>query len=993
MSLRRVAPLLAITATVVFAQSADAQRRPGGAAPVPPVPTGVKAHRDLAYVANGHERQKLDLFVPEMAGGPLPLIIWIHGGGWQNGSKDGCPPLRNGYTERGYAVASINYRLSGHAVFPAQIEDCKAAIRWLRAHAEEHRLDPQRFGVWGSSAGGHLAALVGTSGDVKAFDVGANLDHSSRVQAACDYFGPTDFTAFVTTPGYASHATANSPEAKLLGGTVMDNKDSAARANPITFVSEDDPAFLIVHGDKDPTVPINQSQLLYDALKQVGVSVHFHTIRGAGHGQGFGGPEIEPMVGNFFDRVLKAEPLPSNLGPAKTSDSNASPAPGAATGNAGAFRGLGNMGWEQVRRIERVEDDARVARNKFRGPAAMFDRLDRNRDGFVSKEDFSADGSTTAAADAAVPTGLLYFASYRERDNPAPIANPHLIGALFTMYWSDVEKREGEFDWTDLDRRIARWTRAGKKVALRIMWSSSGTWPEPAAMHPTPQFVLDAGAVTIRSESSKTDIPLFWDPVYQKHANRFLAEVARKFDGDPNVLFIDATPGAETNPYRFRRINAAEPEFKTRFLAAAASDGRGYSDELWLQTVKQAIDEASTAFRKTPLLVTLNAGSLDGPEQFRIIGDYAVGRGAYVGQNGLNARSYQDDSPRKAAFTEWNSQTKFYFEMVDASGGGTGSLMDVMKAAERVGCDYLGVYAVDVLRGMKGQPDYDPQCEAALAWGAQAIGNPSAAPTDAKPPATAAVGNPSTAFGQFQLNGERWTYRDGNFVMNGILLKPEGEGPFPAVLISHGLGGSAKSFGLTKGREMVKWGMVCVAPDYTHSADAQGNRSGAPIADPPGKDARGRQLPADYGASAENLRRASTCLEIVSCMPEVNANRLFAYGHSMGGFVTIGLAAIAPDRLQAAAITGSGIGRNEGFPAPAAAKAQQVRTPFLILHGSADTTVRPQQSADFKAILDTNRIPNERTLFDGEGHPIDQTQREHVFAAIRAWFEKHGAKR
>ena len=255
---------------------------------------------------SGHERHKLDLFVPEKADGPLPLIIWVHGGGWQNGSKEGCPPLRDGCTERGYAVASINYRLSGHAVFPAQIEDCKAAIRWLRAHAREFNLDPQRFGVWGSSAGGHLVALIGTSGDVKEFDVGANLDQSSRVQAVCDYFGPTDLAVFVTTPGYESHARADAPEAKLIGGAVLENKEKAARANPMTYVTKDDPPFLIVHGDEDRTVPINQSQLLFAALKKTGVSAHFHTIHGAGHGQGFGGPEIEPMVSAFFERVLKA---------------------------------------------------------------------------------------------------------------------------------------------------------------------------------------------------------------------------------------------------------------------------------------------------------------------------------------------------------------------------------------------------------------------------------------------------------------------------------------------------------------------------------------------------------------------------------------------------------------------------------------------------------------------------------------------------------------
>src|SRR5437868_4772034 len=194
-----------LLALVVSASAQTPPTKKGGSPPVPQVPAGTKAHRDLEYVANGHERNKLDLFVPESADGPLPLIIWVHGGGWQAGSKDGCPPLRGGHTQRGYAVASINYRLSGHAPFPAQIEDCKAAIRWLRAHAKEYNLDPKRFGVWGSSAGGHLVALLGTSGDVKEFDVGANLDQSSRVQAVCDYFGPTDFTVFVTTKGFESH--------------------------------------------------------------------------------------------------------------------------------------------------------------------------------------------------------------------------------------------------------------------------------------------------------------------------------------------------------------------------------------------------------------------------------------------------------------------------------------------------------------------------------------------------------------------------------------------------------------------------------------------------------------------------------------------------------------------------------------------------------------------------------------------------------------------
>lgn len=225
----------------------------------------------------------------------------------------------------------------------------------------------------------------------------------------------------------------------------------------------------------------------------------------------------------------------------------------------------------------------------------------------------------------------------------------------------------------------------------------------------------------------------------------------------------------------------------------------------------------------------------------------------------------------------------------------------------------------------------------------------------------------------FKVDGQHWTYRDGTFEMGGILLKPEGKGPFPAVLISHGLGGSATSFGLSKAREMVSWGMICIAPDYTHNAQSAQN---------------GRRE--SFGASEENLRRAMTCVEILKTMPEVDATRIAAYGHSMGGFVTIGLAAKHPDLLKAAAITGSGVAPREGYAAPGEKAAETIRTPFLILHGSNDTTVRPEQSAALKRILDQHKVPNDRLVADGQGHPIDQTMRDEVLRLIREWFEKSG---
>ena len=296
MKSRTLSLLLVLTCASVFGQ-------PGPFA-APKLPEGTKALRNVAYVTNGHERQKLDLFVPPGATNPLPLIIWVHGGAWLGGSKEQCPALT--YLQKGYAVASINYRLSQHAVFPAQIEDCKAAVRWLRAHAKENNLDPDRFAAWGASAGGHLVALLGTAGDVKKFDVGANLEVSSRVQAVVDFFGPTDLTAMAKDSlpdSRIDHNAPDAPEAKLIGGPVQENKEKAAAANPITYVARNNPPFLIMHGNKDNLVPYQQSELLRDALQKVGVPVTFKIIEGAGHG--FGGAEIDRQVAAFFAEQLK----------------------------------------------------------------------------------------------------------------------------------------------------------------------------------------------------------------------------------------------------------------------------------------------------------------------------------------------------------------------------------------------------------------------------------------------------------------------------------------------------------------------------------------------------------------------------------------------------------------------------------------------------------------------------------------------------------------
>ncbi len=288
---------------LVFVSSLCAQ----AAEPQPIVRNGVKELRDIPYVENGHTRQKLNLFLPEKKSDtPLPVIVVIHGGGWVAGERGGAA-AGGDMLARGCAVASIGYRLAGDAPFPAQIEDCKAAIRWLRAHAKDYHLDPDRFAAHGSSAGGHLAALLGTSGGVKEFDVGAHLEQSSRVQAVSDFCGPTDLVKFVETKGYEG---TSSVVAKLLGGPLAEKRDLAERANPITHLTKDAPPFFIIHGDRDNTVPINQSELLFEALKKAGIGVRFHTFHGAGHTDLFQ-REIRDAQIAFFERTLRGKSDPN----------------------------------------------------------------------------------------------------------------------------------------------------------------------------------------------------------------------------------------------------------------------------------------------------------------------------------------------------------------------------------------------------------------------------------------------------------------------------------------------------------------------------------------------------------------------------------------------------------------------------------------------------------------------------------------------------------
>ena len=175
-------------------------------------------------------------------------------------------------------------------------------------------------------------------------------------------------------------------------------------------------------------------------------------------------------------------------------------------------------------------------------------------------------------------SGNYAKADYAFADNANVIANPHICGAMFQVVWSEVEKEKGVCDWSQLDQWMAPWLAGNKKVAIRILWSTSGYWPKPHYKTPTPNWVWQEGAKFAFHAPSGTEIPLIWDPVYEKHAWRFLEQLATRYDNNHGLLFVDVTPGAETNPYRFGTINRRNPEFKEEFEQVEASNGRSYSE-------------------------------------------------------------------------------------------------------------------------------------------------------------------------------------------------------------------------------------------------------------------------------------------------------------------------------------------------------------------------------------------------------------------------------
>lgn len=273
--------------------------------------------------ANVSNTQKLDIYIPNEISGPFPVIVAVHGGAWLAGDSRGADiaPILEGGHNQGYAVVSVNYRLSGEKKFPAAVNDCKAAVRFVKANAAKYNFNADKIAAWGSSSGGHLVAMLGTTGNVTTLngDTTDNLNFTSEVQAVVDWFGPTDFSkmddqfkASGIPSLLGSHSAAGSPESQFIGGAVSSNPALVQQANPITYISTmtaaTAPSFMIQHGSNDNLVPYQQSTILAEALipKIGGGKAKLEIIQGASHGsQEFSSANNIQKVFAFLNGILK----------------------------------------------------------------------------------------------------------------------------------------------------------------------------------------------------------------------------------------------------------------------------------------------------------------------------------------------------------------------------------------------------------------------------------------------------------------------------------------------------------------------------------------------------------------------------------------------------------------------------------------------------------------------------------------------------------------
>lgn len=450
------------------------------------MPEGIVPKRDLVYATlEDGQQMKLDLYLPEKATGDEPLIVWIHGGGWRNGSKQNVNPVIINLVPQGYAVASLDYRLGGLLKHPDHIHDCNAAIRWLKAHAGELGYSVAKVGVAGSSAGGHLALLVGVASDVPELQgkVGEHLDQSSRVDAIVDFYGPSDILAL--------------GKAKRGGQEFTVDEAFSKSASPVSYIDANDPPVLIYQGDADRTVVPQQSVIVDEMYRKLGLESTLHMLKGAGHG----GPAFAKQL--VHDEV--AAFLKKHLKPQTQSDAT--------------FQ-QDTVMQAQLATTYTVTESAST-------PSLAVRRLH----GLI----WMAGTGRILPAD--TPQQVFDNALTRFKNNLKN--NPHIDGVSFTGAWKDLEPKQGTFTFERLDAFVNA-ARDAKMPYKLVIIPGIGT----------PSDVFEQGAASINTKvankyrpnfGEEVKVPIPWDPIFQDRFYKFVKVLSKRYTDDPLLVAVTVT--------------------------------------------------------------------------------------------------------------------------------------------------------------------------------------------------------------------------------------------------------------------------------------------------------------------------------------------------------------------------------------------------------------------------------------------------------------------
>jgi acetyl esterase/lipase len=268
-----------------------------------------RSWENINYADDTLVSHMMDVYLPEVGNPPYPAVVIVYGSAFfgNNQKQTAYNTLGEPLLKNGFAIVTVNHRSSRDTIFPAQVHDIKASVRFIRANGIEFQIDTSFIGITGYSSGGYLSAFTGTSGSVSQVEgnVGRYTSYSSSVDAVVDWFGPTDFQSMDSCGSSMVHDAPDSPESTFIGGAIQENDDLCALANPISYIDPNDPPFLILHGDADPLVPHCQSEKLYSALQKMGVSSQFVLVPDAGHGPGLFEEKYFELMTDFFLAVKK----------------------------------------------------------------------------------------------------------------------------------------------------------------------------------------------------------------------------------------------------------------------------------------------------------------------------------------------------------------------------------------------------------------------------------------------------------------------------------------------------------------------------------------------------------------------------------------------------------------------------------------------------------------------------------------------------------------